>query len=43
MRVPPDKKFTELLSGIDVDALPNGRPLRPITHGTTPPSATELS
>jgi vancomycin aglycone glucosyltransferase len=43
MRVPPDKKFAELLSGIDVDVLPSGRPMRPIMHGATLPSATELS
>jgi vancomycin aglycone glucosyltransferase len=43
MRVPPDKEFAELLSGIDVDALPSGRPMRPIMHRATPSSATGLS
>lgn len=43
MCVPPDKEFAELLSGIGVELVPIGRPVRPIMHGRTPPSAAELS
>jgi len=43
MCVPPDKVFAELLSGIGVELVPIGRPVRPIMHGASPPSAAELS
>jgi vancomycin aglycone glucosyltransferase len=43
MCVPPDKEFAELLSGIGVELVPIGRPVRPIMHGRTPPSSAELS
>ncbi|MGW0585048.1 glycosyltransferase, partial [Streptomyces sp. NPDC002920] len=40
---PPDEEFSELLAGVGVPLVPIGRPVRPIMHGTTPPSAADLS
>ena len=37
---PPD--FAELLARVGAPPVPVGRPVRPMVHGATPPSAAEL-
>jgi hypothetical protein len=37
---PPD--FAERLAGVGVPLVPVGRPVRPLVHGATPPSAADL-
>jgi vancomycin aglycone glucosyltransferase len=43
MCVPPDEEFTDRLSGLGIDAVPVGPPVRALMSGTAPPSAAELS
>lgn len=43
MCAPPDQEFARLLAGVGVPMVPLGRPVRPLMHGSTPPSEAELS
>lgn len=43
MCAPPDEEFAELLAGAGVPRVPVGEPVRPLMHGTAPPSAADLT